>query len=67
MNAKDQLQYLISIYRTLNFSKKEIRHFAIRYWVLFSPLSRLTNITKRDFIGNLEKAKKDNMKKKLII
>lgn len=67
MNVKDQFQYLIFIYRILNFLKKEIRYFVIRYWVLFSLLFRLINIIKRDFIGNLEKVKKDNMKKKFII
>lgn len=67
MNVKDQFQYLIFIYRILNFLKKEIRYFVIRYWVLFSLLFSLINIIKRDFIGNLEKVKKDNMKKKFII
>lgn len=67
MNVKDQFQYLIFIYRILNILKKKIRYFVIRYWVLFSLLFSLINIIKRDFIGNLEKVKKDNMKKKFII
>lgn len=62
MNTKDQLQYLISIYGTLNISKKKIRHFAIRYWVLFSPLSRLTNITKR-FYWKFREGKKGQHEK----